>query len=209
MADKSTVYIDDYQFHPGDVPRGMTNYDYACLTKKQQQRLNNHRVEIMRENQNYLFKHPEIRGVIQIVLRQLLRERPSHDIHTYVSNWFAANTENIFKDVNKYVEKVQKPIPVESKTQVKEEKHVKLEDRVFDGITSKSSSEELLPDEIKIVKDLLNEILDKIYTYKDDESEDKISFRRQHSEDTDEDIIFDLGLDFDLDFSAYHEEDDS
>lgn len=56
-------------FHPADPPHGMQNYDVGALTRDQKQGLNEVKMITRKENEVYLKSHPEIRGLISILLR--------------------------------------------------------------------------------------------------------------------------------------------
>jgi len=56
-------------FHPADPPHGMQNYDVGALTRDQKQALNKMKMMIRKENEIYFKSHPEIRGLIGILLR--------------------------------------------------------------------------------------------------------------------------------------------
>lgn len=122
MADRSTHFNDPLDFHSCHPPRGMDYYDLTCLTDLQQKRLNTHKIEVVRDHQKYLYKNPEvyetpiffkilkvilqIRAILQIIIRKLLLERPTHDIERFVGNFFSTKWEDIVQEVNKYVQEV-------------------------------------------------------------------------------------------------------
>lgn len=56
-------------FHPADPPHGMQNYDIGALTRDQKQALNKMKMNTRRENEIYLKSHPEVKGLITILLR--------------------------------------------------------------------------------------------------------------------------------------------
>lgn len=56
-------------FHPADPPHGMQNYDVGALTRDQTQALNEMKMITRRENEIYLEAHPEVKGLIIILLR--------------------------------------------------------------------------------------------------------------------------------------------
>lgn len=56
-------------FHSTDLPHGMRNYDHDALSFKQKEKLNSMKVDQRRQNELYLHKHPEIKGLISILLR--------------------------------------------------------------------------------------------------------------------------------------------
>jgi len=56
-------------FHPADPPHGMQNYDIGALTRDQKQSLNEMKMTTRRENEIYFNLHPEVKGLITILLR--------------------------------------------------------------------------------------------------------------------------------------------
>ncbi|XP_019755999.2 uncharacterized protein LOC109534693 [Dendroctonus ponderosae] len=219
MADRSYHSTNPMDFHPCDTPRGMDYFDLACLTKEQQQRLNNHKIEVVRQHQKFLYRNPEIRAVIHVIMKKILLERPSHDVDRFIGNYFLHNWEAISEEVKKYVEMMPgKPSADESKIQIKEDKHVKLEEGLGSPGISRSrtsSAEEHLLGHIakEIVDELVQKAAEQAGPVASHESADPAikEDKRQSakSEDEDDELIFDLGLDFDLDFSGYHEEDEN
>ena len=68
MANNANRIIDPMEFHPGDTPRGMEYYTLEILTPQQQEELNLYKINTIRENQKYLFEHPEVRKKYHKVL---------------------------------------------------------------------------------------------------------------------------------------------
>lgn len=56
-------------FHPADPPHGMQDYDLGALRRDQKRELNEMKMISRRENEIYLRAHPEVRGLIAILLR--------------------------------------------------------------------------------------------------------------------------------------------
>lgn len=56
-------------FHPADLPPGMLNYDLGALTRDQKQALKEMKMVTRRENEIYFKSHPEVKGLITILLR--------------------------------------------------------------------------------------------------------------------------------------------
>lgn len=108
-----------------------------------------------------------------------------------------------------------KPSAEASKIQIKEDKHVKLDEGAGSSTSMASSVEDHLLGHI--AREIVNELVEKaveqvrpVASFKLEEPatrDDKKQLAK--SEDEDDELIFDLGLDFDLDFSAYHEEDEN
>lgn len=71
MADDSLEILEEHEFHPADPPQGMRNYDLGSLMPEQQRTLNEFKMIQRIENENYLKAHPEIKGLISILLRQV------------------------------------------------------------------------------------------------------------------------------------------
>lgn len=61
MADDSIEIVEDFDFHPCNTPRGMLYYDMNVLTAVQQQKLNSLKRKVVREDEEYLADHPEVR----------------------------------------------------------------------------------------------------------------------------------------------------
>lgn len=59
-------------FHPKDPARGMRNYDIGALTIYQKRKLNSRKAAVRYENEIYLATHPEIKGFISLVLKQVV-----------------------------------------------------------------------------------------------------------------------------------------
>lgn len=56
-------------FHPTDQPHGSRNYDLDALEPEQLKKLQDKKLFFRQENEVYLKNHPEIRGLITILLR--------------------------------------------------------------------------------------------------------------------------------------------
>ena len=69
MADEWPGKSHQREFHPTDPPHGMRNYDLGALSMKQKHNLNCLKIIQKRQNENYLYEHPEIKGLISILLR--------------------------------------------------------------------------------------------------------------------------------------------
>lgn len=52
-----------------DLSHGMRNYDHDALSSEQNEKLNSMKLDQRRENELYLHKHSEIKGLITILLR--------------------------------------------------------------------------------------------------------------------------------------------
>ncbi|KAF7287191.1 uncharacterized protein LOC143193614 [Rhynchophorus ferrugineus] len=215
MANDTKNIIDPFDFNSTDAPKGMEIYNMEYLTRDQQNSLNHHKAETIRENNKYLFEHPEIQAILQIIIRKLLIERPSHDIEMFISKYFLENYEEIENKVDTHIKSLPvRPKPKLSKSGIKEEKHVVLDETRYDLYSE--TSRESIADEPS-VKSICKELLDKIIEdVMDEETRTRLSDVAEaieesvskKSSDDDDDVYLDLGLDFDIDFTAYHDEDD-
>lgn len=69
MADDSLEILEQHAFHPADPAHGLRNYDLGSLKPDQQRSLNKLKMIQRVENENYLQAHPEIKGLISMLLR--------------------------------------------------------------------------------------------------------------------------------------------
>lgn len=60
MADDSLEVVEVLDFHPCDTPRGTQYYNLKALTNEQQEKLNDLKTKIIREDEIYLAAHPEV-----------------------------------------------------------------------------------------------------------------------------------------------------
>ncbi|KYM75887.1 hypothetical protein ALC53_13952 [Atta colombica] len=95
-------------FHPADPPHGMQNYDVGALTRDQKQALNKMKMMIRKENEIYFKSHPEIRGLIGILLRHVLSKQPLIDIHEVVGTFFNRPRREIVADLLDYLSPADK-----------------------------------------------------------------------------------------------------
>ena len=51
---------DDGGINPSDTPRGMTYYNLEILTDLQRKKVNNLRVQTVRDDETYLAHHPQV-----------------------------------------------------------------------------------------------------------------------------------------------------
>ncbi|XP_030765289.1 ciliogenesis-associated TTC17-interacting protein-like [Sitophilus oryzae] len=214
MANATKTIIDTLDFHPTYKPYGMDNYRLEILTKGQQKYLNNHKTERIRQDHKYLYDHPEIQAMLQIIMRKLLLERPSHDIETFIGRYFVDSWAEIEEQVEGYMKKL--PSRFESKTTkdfTKDEKHVILDDSRYDMYSD--SPNDSVSDEISgstLCRDILEEIIDAvekddlIHSISSELVEISEGSEKEYSDD--DEVYIDLGLDFDIDFAGYHDEDD-
>ncbi|XP_074025951.1 uncharacterized protein [Leptinotarsa decemlineata] len=95
MADDSRKVEEPLDFHPCNTPRGMTYYKLEDLTTEQKRKLFEQKLDIVRENQKYLNKHPEVRAVIALVLRAVLKARPKIKLRYFLAKYFVENFDKI------------------------------------------------------------------------------------------------------------------
>ena len=58
-------------FNPTDQPCGIRNYDLSLITPKQKEVLSRIKIMKRKENELYLYNHPEIKGLLSILVRQV------------------------------------------------------------------------------------------------------------------------------------------
>lgn len=85
MTDDSENIPGYLDFHPCDAPKGMLFYNLRDLTDKQKLMLKEYKLNIMRENQTYLKNHPEIKVVVQYLLKAILKARPKIKLTQFLS----------------------------------------------------------------------------------------------------------------------------
>ncbi|KOC68790.1 hypothetical protein WH47_10778 [Habropoda laboriosa] len=92
-----------HAFHPKDPPYGTLNYDIGALNKYQKIRLNLRRTTERNENELYLKLHPEIKGLISVLLRYvLLHRQPSTDPRETIGEFFDRPRREIVVDLLEY-----------------------------------------------------------------------------------------------------------
>ncbi|XP_023290444.1 uncharacterized protein LOC111674385 [Orussus abietinus] len=112
MADDSFEILEVHPFHPTDPPYGMRNYDVGCLSAEQKLILNKVKMSQRRQNEIYLSAHPEIRGLISILLRYVLRKKPRENVHETVGEFFNRPRFKLASDLLKYLEAAGHSIPL-------------------------------------------------------------------------------------------------
>ncbi|KAJ3654913.1 hypothetical protein Zmor_014065 [Zophobas morio] len=104
MADNSWDVDTIMDFHPCNIPHGMKNYVLQDLTPDQQTKLNVYKREQIRTDQKYLAAHPEIRGLIIMILRLLLKTKPVFDIYEVVGQYFTKSSVDLKEEIYAYLE---------------------------------------------------------------------------------------------------------
>ncbi|XP_031783923.1 uncharacterized protein LOC116417032 [Nasonia vitripennis] len=64
-------------FVPSDSSYGSRNYDPGVLHPEQKEKFNQYKIVLRLENEAYMHNHPEIRGLVSIMLRHFLEKKPS------------------------------------------------------------------------------------------------------------------------------------
>ncbi|KAG5900672.1 hypothetical protein JTB14_005937 [Gonioctena quinquepunctata] len=77
----------------------MTYFQLGILTSEQKKQLSDTKLDIVRENQKYLKKHPEIRAVVELVLKAVLKARPKVKVRHFLAEYFAENSDEIKKTI--------------------------------------------------------------------------------------------------------------
>ncbi|OXU17917.1 hypothetical protein TSAR_012231 [Trichomalopsis sarcophagae] len=70
MKNISTEQCKNRAFDPQDSPYGSRNYDPDVLQLEEKEKLNQHKIVLRHENEAYMYNHPEIRGLVSIMLRR-------------------------------------------------------------------------------------------------------------------------------------------
>lgn len=68
MADDTEMIPETLDFHPCDTPRGMLYYKLNDLTFEQRKKINQYKLQYVKNNQKYLKDHPEVRKQQQFIL---------------------------------------------------------------------------------------------------------------------------------------------
>ncbi|XP_043519313.1 uncharacterized protein LOC122533551 [Frieseomelitta varia] len=89
-------------FHPKDPARGMLNYDIGALSKHQKSNLNARKTVERGKNEIYLKTHPEIKGLISILLRYVLCSQVSMNIHESIGEFFNRPRYQVVADLLQY-----------------------------------------------------------------------------------------------------------
>lgn len=76
-----------------DKPIGAEAYDADALSDKQQEKLNQKKIELRMENERYLRQHPELNLLIQHFLREVFLKKPN-DIREFAARFFTNPTLN-------------------------------------------------------------------------------------------------------------------
>ncbi|XP_022914474.1 uncharacterized protein [Onthophagus taurus] len=103
MADDTTQKIDPLNFHSCDTPRGMLYYTMEDLTKSQQIKLNDLRIKTVREDEQYLAGHPEVRACVALITRYVLQRCPRNNIHDVIAQFFSRSKVDIQEEINEYI----------------------------------------------------------------------------------------------------------
>ncbi|XP_034187047.1 uncharacterized protein LOC117607450 [Osmia lignaria lignaria] len=96
------LFSQDRPFHPKDPAYGALNFDIGALNETQIKKLNLRKATERYNNDIYLKKHPEIRGLIAILLRHVLHVQPSMDVHETIGEFFNRPRDQILMDLLEY-----------------------------------------------------------------------------------------------------------
>lgn len=100
MADDSEHLPEHFDFHPCDPPRGMYFYNTDDLTDYQKEKLNEYKLKVIRDNYKYLKNHPEIKALIQFLLKGILKARPKIKLTQFLSQYLVENLEDIHETID-------------------------------------------------------------------------------------------------------------
>lgn len=101
MADASECIRGRLDFHPCDAPRGMTFYKLDDITAEQKLKLKQYKLKVIRENQTYLNKHPEIRVIVRYLLKAILKARPKIRLTQFLAEYLMMNWEELKEHIDK------------------------------------------------------------------------------------------------------------
>ncbi|XP_028135410.1 uncharacterized protein LOC114330285 [Diabrotica virgifera virgifera] len=91
MAYESLYQPDPLDFHPCDVPSGLKDYKLSEITDDQQIELNNFKLDRIKEDHIYLKNHPEIKFIVNNLIRAVLKKRPQFDIEAFFVDYLLNN----------------------------------------------------------------------------------------------------------------------
>ncbi|XP_044266397.1 uncharacterized protein LOC123012501 isoform X2 [Tribolium madens] len=114
MVDDSMDIEPFMDFHPCNTSHGMKDYILEDLTSDQQFKLNVQKREQIRSNQQYLAEHPEIRGLIVMILRLLMKKKPKYDIYEVIGQYFTKPSVDLKQEVYDYLDERSKILSVNS-----------------------------------------------------------------------------------------------
>lgn len=101
MADDSEHVPEYLDFYPADAPRGMLYYNTDVLTDYQKAQLKEYKLNIIRENQDYLRRHPEVKIIVQFLLKGILKARPKIKLTQFLAQFLVDNFDEIKETVDK------------------------------------------------------------------------------------------------------------
>ncbi|KAK9879763.1 hypothetical protein WA026_006825 [Henosepilachna vigintioctopunctata] len=126
MADDTFSVTNFTPFHPADTPRGTLYYNLDELTSSQQSKLNDLKIDTIREDHKYLAKNPEIRAIIALLLRKLMRHRPIIKIHEFIARFFSRSSADIQEEILEYLDQ-RETKSIKEKLSIKEESEEYIE----------------------------------------------------------------------------------
>ncbi|EFA04034.2 uncharacterized protein LOC103313082 [Tribolium castaneum] len=144
MVDDSMDIEPFMEFHPCNIPHGMKDYILKDLTSAQQIKLNVRKREQIRTDQQYLSEHPEIRGLIVMILRLLMKKKPKYDIYEVIGQYFTKPSVDLKQDVYNYLDERSKVLAVNSTIIAVQERKESLGASVLTAIDEEEQKEENL-----------------------------------------------------------------
>lgn len=95
MVDNSEHQPEYLDFYPCDPPKGMLSYNLEDLTDLQKEKLIEYKYKVMRENQAYLKNHPEVKLIVQFLLKGILKARPQIKLTKFLAEYIINRFEEL------------------------------------------------------------------------------------------------------------------
>ncbi|KAK4874820.1 hypothetical protein RN001_014180 [Aquatica leii] len=147
MTDDTEFIQTHIDFHPCSTPHGTLHYDLKYLTPNQQNFLNEYKYIEIRENEKYLAQHPEIRALIVLALRSVLRAKPRINVHHHIGEFFSRPRSDLESAVKKYL-KEREPYVSEGDSAVR---------------LHEESAESVVDEEKDVPREILDTVLQKAF----------------------------------------------
>lgn len=100
MADDSEHLPEDLDFHPCDPPRGMFFYNTDDLTDYQKEKLRKYKLKVIKDNYKYLKNHPEIKTLVQFLMKGILKARPKIKPNRFLAQLLFDNLEEVHEIID-------------------------------------------------------------------------------------------------------------
>ncbi|XP_049822161.1 uncharacterized protein LOC109605026 [Aethina tumida] len=117
MSQCSKLYLYEYlpgevsDFSPNVAPANTHYYIKSDLGPDQQEKIDQLKLETLKENHKYLSEHPEVKAIIYILLERLLKKRPGTNIASFIANYFRKQSlMNLNGDIAKYCRRRNIPL---------------------------------------------------------------------------------------------------